>query len=182
MRRYWKWACGAAVLAGLVVAAWPAGAEDKKEAAARAPAAAEPDKAAVERAREQAKMLDELYKTAVVGITKTYVAQQGDTPAATVAKQVFAAMKKGKHHTARLVDATGNPKEAENVPATAFEKKAVEDFKAGKKEVEEVGEADGKPVFRAGTIVPSVLSQCAVCHGGKEGRLLGVIVYEVPIK
>jgi hypothetical protein len=131
MRRIYAWACGlaaAGVIAGGALWAWPAAAADDKKAAA----GAEPDKAAVERAKEQARMLDELYKTAVVGITKTYVAQQGDTPAATVAKQVFAAMKKGKHHTARLVDATGEPKDAENVPATAFEKKAVEEFKAGK--------------------------------------------------
>ena len=153
-------------------------ADDKKVTAGKA----EPDKAAVERAREQAKMLDELYKTAVVGITKTYVAQQGDTPAATVAKQVFAAMKKGQHHSARLVDATGNPKDAENQAETAFEKKAVEEFKAGKKSVEEVGEADGKPVFRYATPVAAVMKQCASCHRVKEGDLLGALVYELPIK
>ena len=27
-----------------------------------------------------------------------------------------------------------------------------------------------------------VFEQCAVCHGGKEGRLLGTIVYEIPVK
>jgi hypothetical protein len=30
--------------------------------------------------------------------------------------------------------------------------------------------------------VPVVLKQCAVCHGKKEGTLLGAIVYELPIK
>ena len=34
----------------------------------------------------------------------------------------------------------------------------------------------------AATVVPSVVKQCAVCHGGKEGRLLGTIVYEIPVK
>ena len=52
----------------------------------------------------------------------------------------------------------------------------------GKTYIEEVGEKDGKPVFRAGTVVPAVMSQCAVCHGGREGRVLGAIVYELPIK
>jgi hypothetical protein len=179
--RYWKWLAGVAVVGGvvgLVGLAWPAAAADEKKASA----AAEPDKAAVERAKEQARMLDELYKTAVVGITKTYVNQQGDTPAATVAKQVFEAMKKGKHHTARLVDATGNPKDAENQAKTAFEKKAVEDFKAGKKEIEEVGETDGKPVYRYATPVPALMKQCATCHGVKMNDLLGALVYELPIK
>jgi len=141
-----------------------------------------PDPAAVERARETVKMLDDLYKTAVVGITNVYVEQQSDTPAAAVAKQVFEAMhKKGWHH-ARLVAATDKPKNKANLPQTAFEKKAVEQMKAGKTYIEEVGEKDGKPVLRAATVVPSVLKQCAICHGGKEGRLLGTIVYELPVK
>jgi hypothetical protein len=141
-----------------------------------------PDPAAVERAREEVKKLDDLYKTAVVGITKTYVEKQADVPAAAVAKVVFQAMHEKGYHDARLVDATGKPKNKKNVAETEFEKKAVKAMQDGKTYIEEVAEKDGKPVFRAGTIVPSVLSQCAVCHGGKEGRLLGVIVYEVPIK
>lgn len=141
-----------------------------------------PDKAAVERAREQAKMLDALYKTAVVGITKTYVNQQADVPAAVVAAEVFDAMKKGKFHDAKLIDASGKPKNKENVASTPFEKKAVEAIQGGKQYFEEVGEKDGKPVFRAGTIVPAVMKQCAACHRVKEGDLLGVLIYELPIK
>src|SRR5947208_12840860 len=77
---------------------------------ARADEKKQPDRAAVERARETVKMLDDLYKNAVVSITNRYVEQQSDTPAAAVAKEVFTAMhKKGWHH-ARLVDATGKPK------------------------------------------------------------------------
>jgi hypothetical protein len=143
---------------------------------------AKPDPAAVERAREEVKKLDDLYKSAVVGITKTYVEQQADTPAATVAKALFEAMHQKGHHHARLIDATGKPKNKKNVAESEFEKKAVAAMQDGKTYVEEVGEKDGKPIFRAGTVVPSVLSQCAVCHGGKEGRLLGVLVYEVAIK
>src|SRR5687768_528026 len=74
-----------------------------------------PDAAAVERARQEVKKLDDLYKTAVVGITKTYVEQQADTPAATVAKALFEAMHQKGHHHARLIDATGKPKNKENV-------------------------------------------------------------------
>jgi hypothetical protein len=178
MRRNWKRALLATVALGIVgggVSAW-------LSSASAVAAEAKPDQAAVDRAKEQAKMLDDLYKTAVVGITKTYVNQQGDTPAATVAKQVFAAMNKGGYHNARLVDATGNPKDAENLAKTAFEKKAVEHLNAGKKTVEEVGETDGKPVYRYATPVPALMKQCASCHGVKEGTLLGALVYEVPIK
>lgn len=141
-----------------------------------------PDKAAVERARESVKMLDDLYKTAVVSITNSYVEGQSSVPAAMVAKDVFEAMHKKGYHSARLIDATGKPKNKKNIAKTDFEKKAVEAMKGGKSYIEEIGQTDGKDVFRAATIVPVVLQQCAVCHGKKEGQLLGAIVYEIPIK
>lgn len=140
------------------------------------------DKAALERTRESVKMLDDLYKNAVVSITKNYVDKQSDVPAAAVAKDVFAAMHKAGWHHARLVDATGKPKRKENSPKTEFEKKGVAEIKAGKAYYEEVGEHEGKAVLRVATVVPAVMPQCAVCHGGKEGRVLGAIIYEVPIR
>jgi hypothetical protein len=141
-----------------------------------------PDAAKVEQARTTVKMLDDLYKTAVVAVTNKYVEQQSDTPAAAIAKEVFEAMHKKGWHTARLVDATGKPKNKDNVARSDFEKKAVEAIKNGKPYVEELGYSDGRPVLRAATVVPAVLKQCALCHGGKEGRVLGTIVYEVPVR
>lgn len=147
-------------------------------------AAAEPnvDAAALERTRREVKLLDDLYKTAVVSITNKYVENQADTPAAAVAKDIFEGMHKKGWHTARLVDASGKPKNKANVAKTDFEKKAVEQMQAGKTYYEEIAEKDGKPVLRAATVVPAVLKQCVVCHGRKEGTLLGTIVYELPIK
>ncbi len=172
-RRKLSWLLGLLVLGTVAMnGSVSSRAEDKK-----APAAA-----AVERTRDTVKMLDDLYKTAVVEMTNVYVEKQSDAPAAEVAKSIFEAMhKKGWHH-ARLIDATGKPKNKANVAKTDFEKKAVEQMKADKTYFEEVGEKDGKPVLRAATVVPAVMKQCAVCHGGKEGRLLGTIVYELPIK
>ena len=141
-----------------------------------------PDPASLARTRETVKMLDDLYKTAVVSITNHYVEGQAGTPAAAVAMEVFDAMRKKGWHNARLVDATGKPRNKANVAKTPFEKKAVEEMKAGKSYYEEVAQVDGKDVLRAATVVPAVLKQCAVCHGRKEGQLLGTIVYEVPIK
>lgn len=141
-----------------------------------------PDKAALERTRDTVKMLDHLYKTAVVSITNSYVEGQASVPAAMVAKDVFEAMHKKGYHHARLIDATGKPKNKANVAKTDFEKKAVVEMKAGKAYYEEVGQADGKDVLRVATVVPVVLKQCAVCHGKKEGDLLGAIVYELVIK
>lgn len=142
----------------------------------------EPDKAALDRAREQTKMLDDLYKTAVVGITTTYVDKQADKPAAMVAIALFDAMKKKGWHSARLVDASGDPKNTDNIAKTDFEKKAVKAMKDGKKSIEEIAVVDGKPVLRTATLVPAVLKSCARCHGVQEGDVLGTIVYELPIK
>jgi len=142
----------------------------------------QPDKVALERTRDQVKMLDTLYKTAVVSITNSYVEGQASVPAAMVAKDVFAAMHKNGYHNARLIDATGKPKNKKNVANTDFEKKAVEEMKAGKQYYEEIAQVDGKHVLRAATIVPVVLQQCSTCHGKKEGALLGAIVYELPVK
>lgn len=141
-----------------------------------------PDKEAVERARTTVKMLDDVYKLAVVTMTDMYVVQQADTPAAAVAKEVFKQVEKKGWHKARLIDATGKPKNKENVAKTPFEKAAVEKLQGGATYHEEVAESDGKPVLRAATVVPVVMKQCIVCHGKKEGALLGAIVYEVPIK
>src|SRR5690349_3541439 len=89
------------------------------------------DPAALERTRESVKMIDDLYKSAVVSITARYVEQQSDTPAATVAKDVFEAVHKKGWHLARLVDATGKPKNKDNLPRTDFEKKAVAEIRGG---------------------------------------------------
>jgi hypothetical protein len=181
MRRLRIWLVGLVVFGvGLAVSQYRApvrGADPVKPAAATTP-----DKAAVERTREQVKMLDDLYKTAVVKITKVYVGQQGEVPAAIAAMEIFHEMKKKGWHDARLIDASGKPKNKGNIATTDFEKKAVKAMKDGKAYYEEIGETDGKPVFRAATIVPAVMKECAVCHRVKEGTLLGTIVYELPIK
>jgi hypothetical protein len=172
--------CGVVAVTGAVLLSGSRG-PGAADAAEQAPKTG-PDKEAVERTREQVKMLDDLYKTAIVGMTKTYVHQQLDTPAAIVAAEVFDAMKKKGHHAARLVDASGKPKSKTNLPDTDFEKKAVKVIKGGKAYYDEVGEKDGKPVLRAATVVPAVMKTCATCHGVKEGTLLGAVVYELPIK
>jgi hypothetical protein len=167
----------ACVFAAAALAVWAVG-------PARSAAAGQkgPDKAAIDRTREQVKMLDDLYKTAVVGINDTYVDKQQDVPAAMVAAQVFDVMRKKGYHDARLVDVTGKPKNDDNAAKTAFEKAAVKEILAGKTYYEEIGEKDGKPVLRAATLVPAVNKTCAACHRVKVGDKLGTIVYEVPIK
>jgi len=143
-----------------------------------------PDRAAVERARTTVKMLDDVYKGFVVNITETYVKAKEKTPAARVVKKMFKYMETKDWHTGRLVDASGEPVNPDNVARTAFEKKAVDKMKAGASYYEEVGtNKKGQAVLRAATRVPVVMKACIACHPGKkEGDLLGTLVYEVPIK
>jgi hypothetical protein len=142
-----------------------------------------PDDAAVERTRDNAHMLDDLYKGFVVHITATYVKAQERTPAATVAKKVFKHMEDKGWGSGRLIDATGTPVNRKNVAQSDFEKRAVTELKAGKTYYDEVGTKNGKPVLRAATAVLVVMKECIACHSDhKEGDLLGALVYELPIK
>lgn len=150
---------------------------------ARTESKAGPDKAAVERTREIVRMVDDLHKGYVVHITDTYVKAQETTPAAKVAKKVFKHMEGKGWFSGRLVDATGEPLNKNNLPKGEFEKRAVAKIKGGEAYYDEVGEKDGKPVLRAATVVPVVMKQCQTCHPGfKEGDVLGALVYEMPIR
>lgn len=140
---------------------------------------------AVERTRKQTKMLDDLYKTAIVLITEHYV--KGDEPAAAVAgKLLWKEMKAKGHHEVRLLDATGDPIEAVNAPADDFEKAAVKDILGGKASVEKIVEKDGKRYLRTATIVPVVMEKCKSCHphyaNVPKGKAIGALAYTLPVE
>jgi hypothetical protein len=149
----------------------------------RAAESKSPDREAVQRAHDTVKMLDDLHKGYVVNITATYVKARERTPAAHVAKKVFAHMEKNGWGKVRLIDATGSPINKTNVARSDFEKRAIDKLNKGEKYVSEIGRKDDGPVLRAATPVPVVMKTCINCHPGfKEGELLGALVYEVPIK
>ncbi len=149
----------------------------------RAAEATEPDREAVKRAHDTVKMLDDLHKGYVVNITATYVKAQERTPAAHVAKKVFAYSEKNGGPKVRLIDATGAPVNKANVAQNDFEKRAIQQLSKGVAYFSEVGRKNDRPVLRAATPVPVVMRQCITCHPGyKEGDLLGALTYEVPIK
>jgi ribosome maturation protein Sdo1 len=124
---------------------------------------AKPDKA-LERTRKTVRMLDDLYKTAVVLITKHYVNDGKDLPAGTAAIALFSAMKDKGWHEVRLLDATGDPIEANNAPRDKFEKDAIAALKAGKPYFEQVVKKGGARYLRAATPIPVVMSKCIMCH------------------
>ena len=174
MKRRLVWAVLPLVIVGLVVA--QSRSADKPKA----------DPAAVERARKQVKMLDDLYKTAVMLITEHYVHEEDDVAAGTAARLLFKAMKEKGWHEARLIDATGQPYEEKNAPADEFEKSAIAKIKKGEKFVDTVIEKDGKTYLRALTPVPVVMDKCVMCHAhyknAAKGEAIGAVGYIVPVE
>lgn len=138
---------------------------------------------AVERARREVKMLDDIYKTAIVLITEHYVNKTTDVSAATAGKAIFAAMKKNQWHEVRLIDATDNPIQEENSPADDFEKTAVRALVDGKSTSEAIVEKDGKRFLRVATPVPVVMEKCTMCHEHYKGNkgIIGALSFTVPI-
>ncbi len=176
-KRWFGWSMLLALSAVALIPVW----------AWRAESAEKKGDPAVERARQEVKMLDDLYKTAVVLITENYVQEDSDVPAGTAAKKLFEAMKAKGWHEVRLIDATGDPIEKENLPRKGFETRALEKLNGGASFFDEVEIMEGKKYLRAATPIPVVLDKCVMCHDHykkfkAEGKIIGVLGYTVPIE
>jgi len=144
------------------------------------------DDAAVERTRKTVRMLDDIYKTAVVLITDKYVHDEDDFPAGGAAVAWFAAIKKKGWHEVRLLDATGEPYDPKNTARDAFDREAIKRLKSGQGYYDQVEQEEGKRFLRAATPVPVVMKKCVMCHehyaDAKEGEPIGLLSYTVPIE
>lgn len=153
-------------------------------AAEKAPS--QPDEAAVDRARKTVRMLDDVYKNAVVLITDKYVHDEDDFAAGSAAVALFEAVSKKGHHKVELLDATGEPYDEENTASDDFEKEGIKQLNDGKDYFERVEITDGKPVLRAVTALPVVLQKCTMCHENyksvKQGHPIGALGYSIPIE
>jgi hypothetical protein len=138
---------------------------------------------AVERTRQEVKMLDDLYKTLVVLITEHYVKDPTTLPAASASKALFAEMKKKGWHEVRLLGLTDKLFNPDNKPSDAFEQAAAKKLLAGEAGHEEVVEKGGKRYLRAATGVPVVMEQCVMCHPDWKGNKgnVGALSYTVPV-
>ncbi len=141
---------------------------------------------AVEHTRKTVRMLDDLYKTAVVLITEHYVNGKDSLPAGSAFVALFDAMKKKGWHEVRLLDATGNPYEAKNSPRDDFEKAAVAQLRQGKDYHEQIVERGKDRYLRAATPIPVVLKKCTMCHehykDAKPGEAIGALSYTIKIE
>ena len=143
------------------------------------------DDLAVKRTRREVKMLDDIYKGGIVLITENYVNGDEDLPAGTAFKMLFEAAKAKGWHEVRLVDATGDPYNDENVAVSDFEKRAIKELKAGKAFVDETVTDNEKRYFLAATPIPVVMEKCTMCHSNYDmeqaGLVIGALTYRVPI-
>lgn len=145
-----------------------------------------PAEVAVERARKTVKTLDNIFKQTIVLITDKYVHDEDDFAAGSAAVLLFKNISKSGDNQVRLIDATGDPYDSDNVAKDAFEKAGIKRLKAGAKSHEQVVARGGKPFLRAMTPVPVVMKKCVMCHAhyedAKPGEPIGAISYTVPIK
>jgi hypothetical protein len=140
---------------------------------------------AVERARREVKMLDDIYKTAIVLVTEHYVKDDTDLPAGSAFKALFEAVSKKGWHDVRLVDATGHPYNDQNLPKAGFEKDAIKQLLEGKPAVDKVVIEGDKKFLLAATAIPVVMEKCIMCHENyrdvPKGKAIGALSYKVPI-
>ncbi len=141
---------------------------------------------AVERTRQEVRMLDDLYKTAIVLVTENYVTEETDLAAGSAFQALFKVMKDKGHHEVRLLDATGEPYDEDNAPRDEFEKMAIKKLKSGDTWVEEIVEKDGQRYLRVATPIPVVLKKCVMCHANyanaPKGQAIGALGYTIPIR
>jgi hypothetical protein len=160
----------------LVVITIHAGADEGKKE--------KPD-AAVERARREVRMLDDIYKTSIVLITTHYVHTDDDLPAGSAFKALFSAVKEKGWHEVRLLDATGEPYNDENVPRKGFETTALKQIRNGKPGYDEVVTEGDKRYLLAATAIPVVMDRCIMCHENyrdvPKGQAIGALGYKVPV-
>jgi hypothetical protein len=146
----------------------------------------QPRKAALARARETVAMLDNIFKQAIVMITDKYVHDDDDFAAGSAAVLLFKNVSESGDNKVRLIDATGNPYDSENVARDDFEKEGLQRLKAGASTYDTVEMRDGKLVLRTVTAVPVVMEKCVMCHAHyadvKAGAPIGAISYTIPIK
>src|SRR5204863_8897453 len=112
----------------------------------------QPVKMPLAQARQTVAMLNDLYVNSVVLTHGTYVKDKSVTAAATVARQVFTAMKQKGWPETHWLSTTGRPFNPANNPRDPFERDAVAALKKGEARFERI--EDGK--LRVATLVPIV--------------------------
>lgn len=143
-----------------------------------------PQSPEVERTRKQAKMLDTLYKTAIVIVTEHYVTGEESLAAGDAFQAIFKAMKDNGFHEVRLLDATGQPYDSDNAPTEGFETNAIKAIIDGKAIYEELVNEGDKSFLMTATPIPVVMEKCVMCHSNYEGVTgpIGALGLKIPVE
>ncbi len=154
---------------------------------AHGPDAEGPSADAVQRTRDKANELDDIFKKVIVLITDKYVHDDTDFPAGSAAVLLFKQISDSGPQKIRLIDATGKPRVAANVAKDAFERNGILRLKEGDKSVEQVVKTkEGDYQLRVLTPVPVVMDKCIMCHDhygeAEEGEPIGAISYALPVR
>ncbi len=138
---------------------------------------------AITRTRQQALMLDDLYKTVIVLVTEHYVTDPSILSAASAGKALFAAMEEKGWHEVRLLGLTDVITNPDNKPKDAFEETAKKKLLAGNTPYEQVVKKFGKRYLRIATPVPVVMEKCIMCHANFKGNKgnIGALSYTIPL-
>ena len=141
------------------------------------------ERPAIVRAKKQAKMLDTLYKTAIVLITENYVDGSEDLAAGDAFQALFKSMKDNGFHEVRLLDATGDAYDTDNEPKTDFEKEAIKTLLDGKPIYEKIVKEGEKRYLLSATPIPVVMEKCTLCHSNYEGveGPIGSLALKIPL-
>ncbi|MCE9554946.1 MAG: DUF3365 domain-containing protein [Planctomycetes bacterium] len=175
-RRWFAWGTLMLVAGAAFLGAWPALSEAE-------PAPTSEENRELDRARREIRLLDDIYKTAIVLITKHYVKEDSDLAAGEAFKALFAGVKEKGWHEVRLLDATGESLNEANKPQDDFEKNAIKALLAGKTFYEEQSQENGKRYLRAATPIPIALEKCKMCHSNyREQKVIGALGYKLPLE
>jgi hypothetical protein len=138
-----------------------------------------PVRVSLTEARRLVRMMDDIYKHAVMATHKMYVQDAGTPSAITWAKQVLPQVEAKGWPRAHIFSATGRPLHPDNEPQDDFERAAVRGFQAGKSAVEAV-EGD---TLRYASEIRVTDRSCLMCHvRNHEGDLLGGVSYRVALQ
>jgi hypothetical protein len=182
-RRIGRWALGGtAVALGLfALATGPTGVSAQPPTEAKAGSDAKPAPVTVAEARERARLLHQVYSSALDAIHHRYFRSDRATLPARALEDVFKDMEKETNIQAKWIAVNTPAMSIHHEPETEFEKAAVRELAAGKTEYEQV--ADG--MYQRAGVIP-LKAGCVGCHTNefatqaKTPRFAGLVI-RVPV-
>jgi hypothetical protein len=138
----------------------------------------------VSEARAQAKLMYEIYSNTLIVTHHYYFRKEGTTLPSRAMEDVFEQIEKDSKIQAKWIAVNTPAMSVNHEPETSFEKKAVEELTAGKKEYERV--EDG--YYRRAGVIPLGVG-CVGCHtklfnagaGAKTPKFAGLVI-SIPVK